>query len=235
MVNTISNKVAMYFVVITVLDKFNEVISAVPAFVKLVASFKSLTEDIGNMSQEADTGTSGKTKVKQTAASIMAETVSTLVGMLHAYACSKEDQDLMELTDVAETSIIHTRDAERVAYANSLVDLVEKNKSVLVDWGVSDADIAEARQSIADYKTSLDTRNSAKTTQAGERESVDTMVARADRMLYRQIDRAVKKQKREHPDFFAEYQAARVIRNVPATRKGKNLPKPATGGTQPPK
>ena len=84
MIYTYVNKVTMYLVVITVLDKFSAVISAVPAFANLVTSFKALTADIHAVSQNADIGTSGKTKVKQTAASIMAETVSSLVGTLHA-------------------------------------------------------------------------------------------------------------------------------------------------------
>jgi hypothetical protein len=228
----------MYLVVITVLDKFSAVISAIPAFVEMVTSFKALTANIKEMSQDADEGTSGKTKVKQTAASIMAETVAALVGVLHAYACKQEDQDLMEQTDIAETNIIRERDAKRADYCKKLVNLVEKYKGDLVNSGITDADFTEARQSIKDYETSLSTKNSTKTTQEGEHESIDEMIAKADRMLFRQMDRMVKKQKKAHPDFFAEYSAARVVIDIAATRKGKNLPKgqaptpPTGGGTQ---
>ena len=233
MIYTYVNKVTMYLVVITVLDKFSAVISAVPAFANLVTSFKALTAEVRAKSQDADAGTSGKTKVKQTAASIMAETVTSLVGALHAYACEEDDQDLMEQTDIAETNIIRERDAKRADYCTKLVDLVEKHKADLADWGVTDADIAEARQSIKDYEASLGARSSAKTTQEGEHGSVDDMIAKVDRLLFRQMDRMVKKQKKNHPDFFVEYSAARVIRDIPATHKGKNTPQPAaSSGTQ---
>lgn len=236
MVNAYINKVGMYLVVITVLDKFNAVISTIPAFAKLVTSFKSLTASISKVSEEADSGTTGKTKVKQSAASAMAETVASLVGILHAYACDIQDEDLMDRTEVAETDIIHTRDAKRASYATSLVDLVEANKAGLAEWGVTDEDIAEARQAIADYESSLGTRDSTKTAQKGERESIEAMIARADRMLYRQLDKMVGKQKTKTPDFYAEYQAARVIRDIAATRKGKTpAPAPASGASSPAK
>ncbi len=223
------NKLSMYLIVITVLDKFDAIIAGIPAFLKVVTSFKGLIANISTLSEETGVGTTGKTRVKQTAASVMAETVATLVGVLHAYACDLSDEDLMEQSDISETDIIHTRDAQRGSYATLLVDLVEKNKAALVDWGASDADIEEARRTITEYNSSLSNRDFAKAEQEGARESIESMFARADRMLYRQLDKLVKSQKAASPEFCAEYQAARVIRDMAATRKGENqIAEPAT-------
>ncbi len=165
--------------------------------------------------------------MKQPAPSTMAEKVVSLVGCLHAYAYGKNDEDLMDQSEISETDVIHVRDAERAAFCTKRVDLVEANKGVLVEWGVTDEDIAVARESIADYTDSFNKRESAKTEQTSERGNVDAMFAQADRILYRQIDKIVRKLGGTNPDFYAEYQAARVIRDVAATRKGNGSATPS--------
>lgn len=129
MLNPLINKLGMFLIVITVPDKFSELIAQVPALVKLVASFKILIGDINKVSQESGLGTAGKTKVKQSAASNMAEKVASLVGCPHAYAAGEGDEDLMEQPEISETEVIHTRDAERAAFCTKRVDLLEQKKA----------------------------------------------------------------------------------------------------------
>ena len=90
----------------------------------------------------------------------------------------------------------------------SLLDLVESNKAALPEWGATEEDIAEARALVAVSDASLGKRDSTKTGQEGERESVDAMFVRADRMLKKQIDRLVRRLRRKNPQFRAEYDAA---------------------------
>ncbi len=100
MTNPHINKLAMYLVVITVLDRFSAVVATIPAFVELVAAFKKLVADINASSQVVDKGTSGETKAKWKAEDDMSDTVSALVGSLHSYATEKDDQELMQKSDV---------------------------------------------------------------------------------------------------------------------------------------
>lgn len=225
MTNHQLNKYAMYLIVINVLDKFGAVIMSIPAFVRLVASFKKLVADIGKKSEEIDKGTSGETKAKLKNALDMAEVVAGLVGSLHAYACEGENEELMHKSDVSATQISGRRDPERADFAKSLLDLVEENKSALTDWGVTDEDIAAARALVEASEASVGKRNTTRTGQEGERESLDALFARGDRILKKQIDRLVRRLRKNNPEFRAEYDAARVIKDIAATRaKGAAAP-----------
>lgn len=223
MTNSHINKQGMYLVVIGVLTKFSTLVAAIPAFGKAVAAFTQLVTNIGKTSEEVGIGTSPLTKAKRTAEDAMAEAVVSLVGKLHAYAADKEDVALMDQTDINESDIHDTREASRADYSTKQVDVVESHKADLAgDYAVSDANIAAARQSITDYSASLGGRNTAKTGQSSGRDSVMNMFARADYILEHNLDKFAKSLKKDHPDFYAEYDAARVIKDIAAHRKGKN-------------
>ncbi len=112
---------------------------------------------------------------------------------------------------------------------------MEAHKADLVDWGATDDDIAEARAAIKAYEDSLAKRNSTKAGHEGERQSIESMFATGDRLLNRQIDKMVKKLKKKNPQFFSDYEAAREIRDVAATRKGDGSTpaQPGGEGTEP--
>lgn len=227
------NKFAMYLVVIAVLDKFAELVASVPAFATKVGVLKQTVEAVSDLAGEVDKGTGGKTEVKRTAASEMAHIVAKLVGLLHTYAVEKGDRDLMAQTAVSETAITERRDAERDAYASDLVDLVENHKAEAADWGVTDEKISKARSAVEAAKTSLSERNETRTERSGQRKQIDSKFDEIDLTLDQQIDKWVEEQEDDNPQFYAEYKAARVIRDVAAGRKGDDEEPSASdaGGT----
>jgi len=115
MTNSHINKQGMYLVVIGILGKFSAVVATLPALAKVVAAFTQLVQNIGSTSEDIGIGTSPKTDAKRAAESAMAEDVVTLVGKLHAYAADQNNVELMDESDVAETDIHETREAERRA------------------------------------------------------------------------------------------------------------------------
>ncbi len=232
MTNAQTNKYSMYLVVLTVLDKFSSLVATVPALVRLVVSFKKMTADIGKTSGSVGVGTTGKTKAKRKAESEMSFAVASLVGSLHAYAADKNNVDLMEKSSVTQSDIEDIRDAERGQYAKSLVDMVESSKAELSDWNVNEAKIADARQKISVYESSLGDRSATKTEQSGGVDALVELFAKADALLKDQIDRLANSFEQDHPDFFSEYEASRVIRDVAASRNNRGKDNPdATGST----
>ncbi len=221
MTNDHINRYSMYLDVIGVLTKFTAVFAAIPAFVKAVANFTTLANNIGQKSEEIGIGTSPKTLAKRSAESAMTDEVVRLVGDLHAFASSNSDVELMAETNISPTKIHDMRDAERGNYATSLVDLVEPHIADLADWGDTADSITEARGLIADYETSLGGRNEARTGQTSGRDAVMNMFSQADGVLEHQIDRKMKSFIDSNPDFYSEYLAARVVKDIAATRPPK--------------
>ncbi len=218
MKNPYINKLGMYLVVLTVLDKFSAVIAAVPAAVKLVARFKGIVAEINSRSSEVDKGTSGETNAKTKAEDDMSEAVSILVGVLHSYATEVEDEELMKKSDVTDSDIDRKRDVERGPFCTSLIDMVEEHKAELAEFGVAEEDIANARALIKAYEDSLGKRDSTKVEHESQRKSIAALFRSADRLLNRQLDKMVANMK--NADMKQAYEAARVIRDVAATRKG---------------
>jgi hypothetical protein len=231
MKNVHINKLAMYLVVRMVLEKFTATVSEIVAFVDSVAAFNGIVDEISGVSEEVGMGTLGKTMVKKGDAAVMAFTVSRLTGLLHAYASSVKDKELMTASEISPTIINGKRDAERAKFAKTRVELVEAHKADLVKWGVTEASIAGAYATIDAYTSSLGSRNSTATMHTGQRKSIGTLFSEADELLSDQIDKFVNSMDEKHPDFYADYWAARVIKDVAASRGKKNGGgTPAQGG-----
>ncbi len=221
MKNVHINKLAMYLLVRTVLDKFKIVVSEIEAFVESVTAFNGIVDDISLLSEEVGMGTLGKTMVKKSDAAVMAYAVSRVTGLLHAYASSVKDKELMTASEINPSTINEKRDAERAKFAKTRVELVEAHKADLVKWGVTDESIAGAYGTIDAYTASLGNRNSTTTMHSGQRKSIGSLFKEADGILSDQIDKFVNSMEETHTDFYEDYRAARVIKDVAASR-GKN-------------
>lgn len=231
MTNSHINKYAMYLVVIEVLDKFTALVETMPALVKLAALLKQIVTNIGKKSEEVGAGTSPKTEAKRKAESEMAASVVALVRRLHAYATEKNNVELMTQTDITESDVHDTRDAERGQFAASLVDMVEQHKAELTDYIVTDAQIASARQLIDEHDGTLGDRDSLKRGQTAGRDTVMSLFEQADTILEHQMDSLMLSFKKDNPEFYSAYESARVIKDIAAHRKPKNSG--GTGGNTP--
>jgi hypothetical protein len=212
----------MFLVVLIVLAKNSVTIALIPALVRFVASFKQLVDEIGIEMEALKTKTTGKTSAKRKAENDMVEAVVPLVNALYSYASEKKDVELMEKTNITASDIHVVRDAERGDFATMLLDKVESNKADLADWNVTDAALANARQMVAAFIDSLGSRNSSFSERSGERDVLFAKFAGADELLDKHIDKLMPQFKKDHLEFYLDYQSARVIHDL----GGGNITKP---------
>ncbi len=123
----------------------------------------------------------------------------------------------MAKTDISETDIHDVREAERGTHAEALVALVEGYKADLADYGITDETLAAAHQAVAAFTASLKNRGSVKTEMTGGHDALFSLFDQADAMLKGTLDKFMSNFRKKSPDFFLEYQAARVIRDVAAS------------------
>lgn len=217
MLNVQKNKHSMYQLVLTVLTKYATLIAAIPAFAAAVTAFQNLVDDIGSRMEKLSGGTSSATKAKHKAEDDMVETVVPLVHTLHAYASVQKDVELMAKTDISETDIHTVREAERATHAEALVALVEGYKADLADYGITDETFAAAHQAVAAFTASLKNRGSVKTEMTGGHDALFSLFDQADAMLKGTLDKFMSNFRKKNSDFFLEYLAARVIKDVSAS------------------
>jgi hypothetical protein len=214
MTNFHQNKFSMYLVVLIVLTKNSLIIALIPALVRIVASFKQLVEEIGIEMEALETKITGKTSAKRKAENDMVDAVVPMVNALYSYASDEKDVELMEKTNITATDIHAVRDAERGQFATMLLDLVESKKAELSDWNVTDANFAYARQMVAAFIESLGSRNSSISERTGGRDVLFENFTRADELLEKHIDKLMSQFKKDHQEFYLDYQAARVIHDL---------------------
>jgi hypothetical protein len=226
MTNIHQNKYSMFLVVLTVLTKNSLIIALIPALARFVASFKHLVEEIGIEMEALDHKITGKTSAKKKAENEMVDAVVPMVNALYSYATDEKDVELMEKTNITATDIHLVRDAERGQYATMLLDLVEGKKAELADRNVTDANFASARQTVAAFIDSLGARNSSISERTGGRDVLFANFTRADELLDKHIDKLMSQFKKDHQEFYLDYQAARVIHDL-GGGNGTKAPQPA--------
>ena len=233
MTNVHQNKYSMYLVVLIVLTKNNLTIALIPALARFVASFKQLVEEIGIEMEALDNKITGKTSAKRKAEEEMIDAVLPMVNALYSYATEKNDVELMEKTNITASDIHEVRDAERGGYATMLLDMVESKKADLADWNVTDATVAGARQSIAAFIDSLGSRNSSVSERVGGRDVLLAKFAGTDELLEKHIDKLMLQFKKDHLEFYLDYQSARVIHDLGGGNAAKPPQPPAPNGQEP--
>jgi len=105
--------------------------------------------------------------------------------------------------------------------------MVESNKADLVDWNITDAVLANARQLVAAFIDSLGSRNSSVSERTGGRDVLFAEFTNADELLENHIDKLMSQFKKDHLEFYLDYQAARVIHDLGGSN-GTKTPQPAT-------
>ena len=235
MTNVHQNKYSMYLVVLAVLVKNNPIVALIPALVRYVASFKQLVGMIGVEMEVLDNKTTGKTSAKRKAENDMVDAVVPLINALFSYAGENKNVELMEKTNITASDIHAVRDAERGEYATMLLDMVESNKADLVDWNITDAVLANARQLVAAFIDSLGSRNSSVSERTGGRDVLFAEFTNADELLENHIDKLMSQFKKDHLEFYLDYQAARVIHDLGGGNGTKTPQPPATKVPEPAK
>jgi hypothetical protein len=164
------------------------------------------------------------------------ESLLAIADQLSAFAAKQGDHDLGAKVEMTKSSLDKLTDNGLDQATQRVIALAQADTAALKDYGVTAADVTaleQARSAYASIKTS--TREAAVGRKA-QTESLPQLIANVRSIFRNEIDKMVTMKKRNNPDFYAGYFAARIIVNRAATfaRKATTAAlAPATPATAP--
>ncbi|TCJ13012.1 hypothetical protein EPD60_13985 [Flaviaesturariibacter flavus] len=188
-------------------------IDSITALRRHANRFNQVVQSIGVASGRRQAiGNSGGAKMS--AREVLADNLESAGNVIAAWASETGNERVGSIVKHTHSSFIRMRDSDLKITAGVYQQLVTEHASGLEPYGFT-----------ADMKTALDAAAGAfnemkSATRSGVNDrkmatqQVATLFTTANKLLHEQIDRLVRAQKKNHPEFVAAYEAARIIVDV---------------------
>ncbi len=210
---TWENKLSMYHAVNTVLKNNAPAYADIPALSAAAQSMENLITDIGVKSSEFDKAIRGKTETKAQAEDDLVEALMPVGSALWAYASGRRDQEMMARANINDSMLRRMRDTELLAKAKSIHTEATAQVSELADLSITQATLDDLAAKIKAFGDALGSRESSVAERSGAKTALSDLFSQADSLLDR-IDAMMQLLRAKATQFFNEYFAARVIKDV---------------------
>jgi hypothetical protein len=226
-----SNKYSMYTAAENVLKGKTAKTAAIPAFAASYARLDSLITQIQDKDKERMGKTPGKLAAKDEAEDALMTATIIISSAVTAMARSKGNTQLKEAAFVSESHIRHARSNEQINIAKLTYDLAKANRQDLTEYAITDTMLEDLKSRIAAYDLAVKDFASGVAERVGARTAVSDLFVQADEVIKEEIDPMMQVFRVTDPEFFNDFRAARVIKDI-GVRHGKNTSPAAKAPTQ---
>ena len=220
-----TNRLTMFKTVLAELDASNSVWSGMAPMQAAVERAKARVSAVDTAAQRQELP-SGATDEKEAARNALEDVLFLACEALGTLAHTTNDHALAALTDVRPTVLDRMGEAELSNRAASIVAVANARKADLVALHVTEENIEELNQALADFNASKEGPRRAKADRMTQTETIPALIRELNTIFREELDRMVNLFRRSNPEFVGRYRAARVIVDRAATRQTKK-PQPA--------
>jgi len=215
------NKYRMYLSVQKVGEDNPAVIATVPAFATDFDEFTASAARIGTMSKKRAEPTKGIARDKQFCREQMCKAGAAIAGAVHSWAAKNNNLELADKVDFSYSDLLAGRDRASAEKCQNVHKAATDNLASLGQHGVTVAKLTELQAKIDAYSECLPKPRAAIGSNKTTTLQLETEFAAADRLLNNSLDKLALQFESSHPQFFQDWQNARIIVDNAATRPGE--------------
>ncbi|MBI5217217.1 MAG: hypothetical protein HY960_15800 [Ignavibacteriae bacterium] len=219
------NKISMYQAVISILLANIAKTVSIKPFASAIQLLTELVTSISGKSSEINSVVAGKAPVKNAMETSLIETTLSIAAAIYSYADDVGNIELKSKSKLSKSVLNKVRDQDLILKVKSIRDLALEHQAALVDYDVPAEDITAFEQLVDAYssaKTAIVTGISQRT---GARKTQAQIIKETDALLKEKIDKYMLRLKKNHSQFYEEYKAARIIRDLGGEIKKEEAPK----------
>ena len=202
--------------------KSNKVISGT------VTKIETLFEGIDTANARQNMKTEGATQKKNSFRKQVDKTTDIFLGIFRSYAKTTGNDELYQNSNKSLSEIKDIKDTEITVLANSTVKYAENNKEKLKDYGISADMIKNYSTAIDGYKEYLTKPQEIKAEKKTATADLKELFKQLDEQLTEYLDNHMMQFVEKEPQFYSDYENARIIYDDPTT--SKSLMGTVTGG-----
>jgi len=223
------NKSNMYNATEVVLKNNDSIIAEVPALGEVHTDLQALIEQIAAKNSELVGATEGKTSVKGKAINELISTILPITSAVKAYAARNNLLELRAKADYTESAFKHLTHAELPVKVKSIKDAAQGVLASLANYGMTQAKLDLVDLKLEALKNATGNKDVSFTDRSATRVALTKLFEKTDALLNEEADMIVEVLKESQPDFYNQYFAARVIKDL-----GGSHTKPADEDKTPP-
>ena len=209
-----------------------------PALATAKGDIETLVQQIKDKGRDKREATAGKTEKKQQAEDAMILALVKVASSLYSFARRTKKSEVAAIADVTESQLRKIRDTELASMATSIHTSALANVAALADYGVTPAVLTDLQTKTAAFSTpacrnalrragtALGDRESSVAERVGAGAALGDLFDQMDELLKDELDRLIETVRESERDFYNEYFAARVIKDIGIRHTKPNQPPP---------
>ena len=209
-----SNKFSMYSATANVMKSHIDRITGTTALAASYDRFDTMLEQITQKDKERIGKTTGKVAAKDEAEDALVMAAVIVSSGVAALARTKGNVQLKEAVHFPESRLRHARPSEQLNMAKVAYDLAKANAQDLVSYGITATMLDDLKARITAYENAVKEVVSGLAERSGARTAVSDLFVQADEVLKEELDRMMQVYRISDPEFYNDYRAARVIRDI---------------------
>jgi hypothetical protein len=226
------NKFTMYEGIFTFLRTNTETVNSVPMLKDSVDEFSSVIVALRLKSTEVSNTSTGKTAVKSQAEDDLVSILLPVAAGLFVFAKKQNNVELKEKAKLTESHLRTIRDTELASKGDMIATLAIGQVDNLVRAGVTEEMIADLNAKVQAYRSALGARESSVAERMGARTTMEDLFAKVDGILEEEIDPAMELIRTSKTQFYNEYFALRVIKDMGVRHRPEQTPVPVSATTK---
>jgi hypothetical protein len=213
MLKRLANKLMMYQVVQSHLDRNKSLWTSVAAMATTINDFELLLAEIETYRKLTQENKKGITQQKATQQALVIAHAYEISSVLYAMAIKKNDDILAAKVDFTETDLLKKRDNNLVATCLNIVEFATEHLAELIAYEVTADELIVLKEEINSFAENLTTGRVSVSERKAANEKLKLVFLQVDTLLKKQLDRIVVRYRKTEPDFYTTYQSLRHIVN----------------------
>lgn len=221
-----TNRITMFKTTALNLNDNQSVWSGMAPFVDAVQRLNDKIAELDDTARNQETPISGAVVDKASARDALEDVLFLVCEALGVLGHTGHDNDLIALVDLTPATM-HRLDSEELSNrAATILDRANARKPDLATLHVTQANLDELTQALADFNNSKQRPREAVAVRSAETELIPNLIREATSILRNEIDPMVNLFRRSDPKFVAAHRSARVIVERAATHGSQTPPTP---------
>jgi hypothetical protein len=207
-----TNKRAMFGRVAAVINQRMVLFAGLSAFATAFEKFQNLLEDIDHAVNDKGYVGAGAFMIRDASEETLINILVEVASALFSYAGKAKLADVRAITMMKRSDLERMPLTELGQKAKSISELAARYTAPLAAYGVDVNKLTKLNAALIKFQTATAACNT------GTGISLRDVFQETDAVLSERLDTMVETLKRKQPEFYLEYQAARVIRDVDRSR-----------------
>ena len=209
----------MFRAVVTVFNRFTDSVKQVPALARTVETLTQNLAEIENVHKAQKSDTTGITSGKDSIRDELEEQVLQLAGMLHGYADEHKREDMLSLSRIQASDLRNSAQSELIRVCSTLLDKVTETAGELGDYGFQAEMLTGANELLTQFRDAVPSVRDVQVGKTVATDRLQELISENMHLLDERADRLMRQFSNSQPEFYNEYQKARIIIDAPVHRK----------------